>query len=256
MKWTDLVDRFKRASGLTDRQVEALAAAEKRRATRVRRQVALLGFRESGEKLSLLAIEFGASGLRVECAARLQKGEVLKLALEHGKKHVSDIDTDDDAPSVRVVWVRRPGDLPNHQVGLAFVVDTPEQRRAAAHFVLDDCRVGIRDPRESRKLPRVRAEMEALVQTADGATIAAKARDIALGGVLLDVPRSMERGTSFDLKVFLPDAEQALVCRAEVVRCARVGTKTHEVGAAFTSVAENHRERLVACLSEMLRRKA
>lgn len=253
MGWTDLIDRFKRAAGLAGGATEAIAASEKRRAFRVARHVALLGFRANGQKVNLLAIEFGATGLRVESPARLEKDEVLRLVLEQAQAHRGDVDVDDDAPRARVVWARKRKDLPTQHAGLAFVLDTPEQRRAAAHFVLDDCRVGIRNPRESRKVPRVRADMEALLMTSDGSTVKARARDIALGGVLLDSPRDFGNGTVLDVKVFLPGDAPALVCQGQVLRCVRLGPRAYELGLVFTKVADDHQERLVACLSEMLR---
>lgn len=250
MRWVDILERLKRATGLTDRQVAAL---EKRRAFRVTRRMGLLCVRDGGEKVPLLALDFGAQGLRVESPVRLRKDEIVVLyTARKPELHRQDIDVDDDAPRARIVWTRKRKDQPSHEVGMAFLLDSPAERRAAAHFLLDDCRVGIRNPKEHRKSPRVAAEMRGMVMTADCNMWDVTVKDIAVGGVLVVGGRPLERNTSVDVKVFLPDTAHALTCTGTVVRCLRLGTRSFELGIAFTSVGDDHRDRLVTALSRLM----
>lgn len=250
MGWIDLLERLKRAGGLTDRQV---ASIERRRAFRIPRRVGILGIRANGQKIPMLGINFGAKGIRAEAPQRLRRDEILKVVTtSRSEQHRTNIDVEDDAPHVRVVWSRRHKDVATHDVGLVFVLDTPHLRRAAAHFLIEDCRIGIRNPKENRKQPRVPAEMRAFVTTEDCNIFEVIVKDIAAGGALLSSPRTIERGTALDLKIFLPGVAQALVGRGTVVRCQKVG-RGHELGVAFTSVADDHKERLVAHLSRLMR---
>jgi hypothetical protein len=251
MSWVDILERLKRATGLTDRQV---AAMEKRRAFRVVRRVGLLGIRPGGDKVPMMALDFAAQGLRVESPVRLRKEEIVVLyrALQPEDLHRHDIDADDDAPRARVVWVRKRKDSVSFELGMAFLIDSAAQRKAVAHFLLDDCRVGIRNPREMRRTPRVAAELRGLVMTADCNTSDVTVKDLAVGGALVVSPRQIERNSPVDLKIFLPNAPQALQAKGTVVRCLRVGARSFELGVSFTTVADDHRDRLVSCLSRLL----
>lgn len=252
MRWVDLLERLKRATGLTDRQVAAL---EKRRALRVWRRVGLIGVRTGNEKVNMQGLNFGASGMRVETPIRLRKDEVVVLFRARQPEelqHRQDIDVDDDAPRARVVWVRKRKDALSFECGMSFLIDTPSQRKAAAHFLLDDCRVGIRNPKELRKSPRITADMRGLVMTTDCNTSDIMVKDIAVGGLLAIGARSIERNTGVDVKVFLPDSSSAMTCKGTVVRCLKIAPRSFELGIAFTSVGSDHRERLVTCLSKMM----
>lgn len=247
MGWMDFLGRLLRATGLTDRQVASL---EKRSTFRVARRISLLGTRAEGETVPLVATNLGAWGLRVESPVRLRKDEVLTLHRarqpEEGAAQAAS-----SSPIVRVVWSRRRKAGASHETGLVFVTDTETRRRAAASFLVDDCRVGIRDPRENRRAPRVAAEMRGSVMTPDCRIYDVVLRDIAVGGVLASSSRAIERNVEVDLKVALPQVPQPLVCRGTVVRCTRRGSQ-YELGVAFTSISDANREVLVGYLSRQL----
>lgn len=248
MAWMDFLGRLLRATGLTDRQVAAL---EKRRTFRVARRIGLLGVREGGDNVPLVAANFGAWGLRVASPVRLRKDEVLTLHRarqpEEGEALVAVA-----SPTARVVWSRRRKAGASYETGLVFVTDTDAQRRAAAAFLVDDCRVGIRDARENRRAPRVAAEMRGSVMTPDCRIYDVVVRDVAVGGVLATSNRAIERNVEVNLKVALPQVAQPLACRGTVVRCTRRGPQ-YELGIAFTAVSDAHREALVSYLSGQMR---
>ena len=223
---------------------------EKRRAFRVKRRIPLLGKREGGESVTLVAVNFGARGLRVESPVRLRKDEV--LVLHRARQPEEDEATGPSAePVVRVVWCRRRKAGSTHETGLVFVTDTEARRRAAASFLMDDCRVGVRDPRENRRAPRVTTETRGSVMMPDCRTFEVAVRDIAVGGALATSARPVDRNTTVDLKIALPGVAQPLTCRSIVVRCLRRGS-LYELGFAFTSVSSAHRDALVGYLSRLL----
>lgn len=250
MGWTDLIERLKRATGLSDRQI---ASMEKRRAFRVPRRIGVIGVRANGDKIHLLGTNFGAQGVRVESPQRLRRHEILMLipSRQPEDRPAGGSESESSAPHMRVVWTKRRKEEGSYEVGLVFILDTPHLRRAAAHFLLDDCRLGIRDPRENRKVPRVRAEMAGVAMTEDCHSFDVTIKDIAMGGALLVSPRSVPRNTHLDIKVYLPEAPTPLQCHGTVVRTAKVGKHT-ELGVAFTSVAADHKERLVSFLSQLM----
>lgn len=251
MGWLDIIDRLKRATGLSEKQVAAL---EKRGSLRVQRQVSLIGVLDA-EKIALLGLDLSAKGLRAHSPTRLKRGDRLSLIKDYSsdrEKHRHDIDVINDAPTARVVWIRKRRNALNFEVGFAFDIDTPEQRRAVARFVLEDCRLGIRDPREHRKAPRVHSEMRALMLTADGTTHEGLTRDVALGGALVEMKNDLLRNTTVDIKVFLPGDGPALHCKGTVVRSQRLVEKTYELAVAFGELDAAQRERLVTALSKLL----
>lgn len=256
MGWMDIIDRLKQATGLTDRQVAAL---EKRGSLRIQKRVSMIGIRvgdgKVSEKVPMLAVDLAAKGLRVEAPVRLKKDELYTLHKElHSESDArrTNIDVECDAPLARVVWCRKRKDALHHDVGLSFVIDTAEQRRAVAHFLLEDCRLGIRDPREHRKAPRVASETRAYLRTLEGNTVEGSARDIAVGGALVVTTQPLERNTRLEIRIFLPGSAETLHCNGTVVRCIKIDTREWELGISFTAVENDHRNRLVAALSKAL----
>lgn len=256
MGWMDIIDRLKEATGLTDRQV---AAMEKRGSLRIQKRVSMIGIRvgdgEISDKIPMLAVDLAAKGLRVEVPLRLKKDDLYTLHKEihlESEQRRTNIDVECDAPLARVVWCRKRRDVLHHDVGLSFVIDTADQRRAVAHFLLSECRVGISDPREHRKAPRVFSDTKAYLRTADGNTIEASARDIAVGGALILTNQPVERNTRLEIRLFLPGSSETLHCRGVVVRCLKVDVREWELGVAFTDVEKDHRNRLIAALSKAL----
>ncbi|NDD30895.1 MAG: PilZ domain-containing protein [Proteobacteria bacterium] len=255
MGWMEIIERLKQATGLTDKQVAAL---EKRGALRVSKRVSLIGLYER-ERVQMLAVDLSAKGLRVEASARMKKGDrvvIYKDNHHEGDKHRVNIDVLDDAPVATVVWCRRSRSGLHHDVGLEFLIDTAAQKKAVAHFLLGDCKVGLRDPREHRKAPRISSDMKAYVQTPDRTTYDATARDIAVGGALIIVGHPIERNTPVNVQVFLPGSKDALQGSGRVVRCTQVEVRKWELGIAFTQVNPDHRDRLVAALSSVLHTRA
>lgn len=258
MGWMDIIDRLREATGLTDRQV---AAMENRGTHRVRKRVHMIaipvGDGAGSEKVAMLAVDLAAKGLRAEVPVRLKKGDLYTLRTEkyesYGRR--TNIDTGCDAPLARVVWCRKSKGATHHDVGLSFVIDTAEQRRAVAHFLLEECRVGLRDPREHRKAPRVISETKAYLRTAEGDTIEGSARDIAVGGALVLAKQPLERNTRLELRIFLPGSSDTLHCKGTVVRCLKIDAREWELGIAFTDVERDHHSRLVSALSRALSAK-
>jgi hypothetical protein len=252
MGWVEVLERLKQAAGLGG--ARPVAATERRKALRVQRRVGLLGKRADGERLPLMAFNFSAKGVLVQSPQTLKKGELVSLQLNTRQDDNRQImGAIEDSVQARVLWSRKRTNGLSYDIGMAFVIDTPERQKVTAHFLLDNCKVGIRDPREHRKSPRVLAEMRGMMmKTGDNNTIQIAVKDIALGGVLALSPKPMEVGTAVDLKVFLPKDDDALVCQGSVLRCIRLDPSTFELGIALTEVSKDHRERLVSALSKIL----
>lgn len=248
MRWSDILERLWKATGLTDRQ---LAKLEKRKALRVTRRFGLIGIREGGENVPLMALDCAATGMRVECAERLKKGEILTLTLRAPDARRPSINPREVALA-RAVWIRKQKNLLTHEVGLGFVLDTQDQRRGVAYFLLHECKVGIANPRENRQAPRVGANVRAQIKIAGREAMTATVKDIAVGGLLLISPESLERRIKVEVAVFLPGTSSPLECAGDVVRCAKIDHVKHELGIVFTSVPDDHKERLVSYLSKLL----
>lgn len=259
MGWMDIIDRLREATGLTDRQV---AAMEKRGSLRIYKKVSMIGIRVGdgvvSEKVPMLAVDLAAKGMRVEAPVRLKKDDLYTLHKEmhyESDSRRTNIDVECDAPLARVVWCRKNRGVMHHEVGLSFVIDTADQRRAVAHFLLEECRVGIRDPREHRKAPRVATETKAYLRTVEGNTIEGSARDIAVGGALVLTQQPIERNTRLELRIFLPSSSDTLHCKGTVVRCLKIDAREWELGIAFSDVEKDHRGRLITALSRALTTK-
>lgn len=246
MGWSSFLGRLMQATGLTARQV---ASMEKRRVFRVRRHISLQGVRANGEPITLVAVNFGAWGMQVESPLRLRRDEAITL---HRARQPEERDAPrGGAPLGRVVWVRRRKSGGIHDVGLVFVTDTDAQRRDAAAFLVNDCRVGVADPREHRRAPRVPTEMRGSIMTPDCRTSEVVVQDIAVGGALAVSPRSVERNVDIDMKVVVSEGTAPLSFHGTVVRSIRRG-RGYELGVAFTAVSAAHRDALVAYLSRRL----
>lgn len=252
MGWVDVLERLKQAAGLGG--APPVAATERRKALRVQRRVGLLGKRSEGERIPLMAFNFSAKGVQVQSPQALKKGEVLALMLNTKQdEHRQIMGVIEDSVQATVTWCRKRSNGVSYDCGLAFVIDTTERQRVTAHFLLDNCKVGIRDPREHRKSPRVFAEMRGMmVVSGDSETIEIEVKDIAIGGVLALSPKMLPKGTNLELKVFLPNDAKSLNCQGTVLRCIRLDPKTYELGISLTEVSKDHRERLIASLSKIL----
>lgn len=249
MRWTDLLERLKRATGLSDRHVASL---EKRRGFRISQRIVLVGVRSDGENLHLVASNFGVQGLRVECSQRLKKDDRLSLFTQEQPEDARrGAVVRPEPPHARVVWVRKRKDPSVFDLGLAFILDTPTQRKSVAHFLLHDCRLGLRNARENRRMPRIHFKMGGQLTTADCNTSEVVVKDVSVGGALILSPRELARNTTVELTINLPETTPALQCKGTVVRSLKVG-RVFELGVSFTAVASDHQDRLVACLSRLL----
>ncbi len=259
MRWGEIIERLKRASGLSERMVAAL---ERRRAFRVSHRFALLGLCANGKKVPLMAVNVATSGMRVEASERLRRGESIVLRGSRPDQ-VATPGADDPGAPARVVWVRRRRNQEVYELGLQFQLDTPQQAKAVAWFLLDECRAGVLNPRENRRAPRVPAAWRARLTGVDCNSIDVAVRDIAVGGVLVTASKYYPRDSRVDLEVYLPQEwgtsirgwsgkSGPLLCHGTVVRARQVAPHRVELGIAFTSVQADHEERLVACLSYLL----
>lgn len=252
MRWGDFFDRLRRASGLTDRQVASL---EKRKAFRVDRRFGVIGIRHHGENVAFMALDCAPTGLRIESAMRLKVGETLTLTVaEPGSRRPSM--NSEEIPKARVVWVRKQKNLMTYEAGLAFLIDTPVQRRGVAYFLLEECKVGIHNPRENRKAPRVETDMHAIVRGKGFEEQSCKVRDISASGIMLISMKPLERSQTVNVSVHLPGEKKMLECEGDIVRCIKSGKDAFELGVSFTSVADDHKERLIAYLSRLLQDEA
>lgn len=249
MRWTDLLDMLRRASGLSDREIAKL---EKRKALRVERRFALVAQREDGESVAMMALDCAATGLKVEVGKRLKKDEIVKLAVKDFEKRRESIN-DAEAPRAKVVWVRKSRELMTYELGLAFILDSAEQRRGVAYFLLNECKVGISNPKENRRAPRISTGLNVQVRLQNGALITATVKDIAVGGVLMVTKGAIERKTAVEVRLFLADdPTKPMECQGTVVRCL-VSSRDHfEIGVAFTGLTDEQKNRLVNALSKML----
>jgi hypothetical protein len=245
MQWGKIVEQFMSAAGLNERQ---MAGIEKRRSLRIDSGFGIVGHRSDGENIPFMVRNCGLSGLRVESPHRLRKGEVLILSLP-GRLDDRESPT---APRARVVWSRKQRNLLGHDVGLTFVIENPDHSRRVAHFLIDDCRIGIGNPTEKRRAPRVPTEVAVVFTTREGEMVDALARDLAVGGVLALTDRPIERHLDVAVRVTLPDGSGDLAFSGRVVRCVERRRHEWEVGVVFTRVPDGHKERLVTCLSRLL----
>ncbi|NDD29845.1 MAG: PilZ domain-containing protein [Proteobacteria bacterium] len=249
----DWVNRLRSAAGITDRQ---LASLERRRALRVRRKVPVIAVRSNNHQVPVVAVEFGTQGLRLETAIRLKRGE--RVALYCARKPMETFrgrafGTDLSAPLASVRWTRYVRDRLSWEMGASFVVETDLQAAAVARFLLEECEVGIVEGREYRRAPRLTANMRGLLRLPTKETVEVSVRDLAVGGALLLVAQEVPRHTMVRAEVVLSDDAEPLVCRGMVVRCLPRGRDRYELGVAFTGVADDHKQRLVAHLSQLLR---
>lgn len=253
MGWMDVINRIKDAVGLTDKQVAAL---ERRQVLRVHKKVSMVGVRCTNEQVPLIAVDFGPRGVRVESARPIEMADKMMIYSAHRCNEAFrniEYGEDPNAPMAVVVWTKKtPKEGMGHAAGLAFVMETEAQHEAVAHFLLDDCEVGIAEGREHRMAPRISAELPATLTTAEKQVLQGTVRDIAVGGALVWVASAVPRRTIVEVKVTLPGAATPLVCRGLVVRCVDRGDDGFELGLAFTVVPADHKERLVAVLSKNL----
>lgn len=252
MGWMDVIRRLQDAVGLTDRQVVAL---ERRRLLRVPKRVAIVGIRKTDEQVHMVALDAGPNGLRVELGKRLQKGETLMLySARQARQSFRNVGFGSDAAAVygKIVWVKGHKDKIGHSAGIAFVLESGEDRAAVARFLLDDCDVGLVEGREHRMAPRVTSELSGFLKMPWNESIEGTVRDIAVGGALFIVSQPIPRHTIAEVHVDLPGMTTPLVCRGLVVRCIPRGTDVCELGIAFTVVAPDHKERLITTLARML----
>jgi hypothetical protein len=235
-----------------------VATVERRRAWRVIRRVGLVGFRDNGDKLDLMGIDFSPGGMRIESPKKLKKGEMLRLTvakLRSGDDRRVSLEAAEDVLLAQVVWCAPRRDL-TLECGLQFMVDDVKQRPIIARFLLDDCKVGISNPKEKRKVPRMPTEMKGLVALSDGSTVDVRVLDLGLGGALINAPRDIAKNTILDLKIFLGGDGSTLQCKGAVVRSMAAGAtskvRTYDMGIYFTDVPADHKERLVGFLSKKL----
>lgn len=251
MGWMDVIRRLQDAVGLTDRQIMAL---ERRRLLRVRKRVSIVGIRKSDEQVHMVTLDVGPTGLQVEVGTRLQKGETVAL---YGAREVRQSFRnvgfgDPTAAYAKAVWVKGHKDKIGHTAGLAFVLESDEERSAVARFLLEDCDVSLAEGREHRLAPRVVSALSGFLKTPGNEKPEGTVRDIAVGGALFIVSQPVPRHTITEVHIDLPGTSTPLVCRGLVVRCLPKGPDVCELGIAFTRVAPDHKERLVTTLARML----
>lgn len=252
MNWLTILERLKQAGNKVDGQ---LAALERRSSWRVSRRVGLWGFRQDGEKLHLMAVNFGPGGLRLESPRRFRIGEDLALRVPPKDDQKRGLNDDSQDVRVKVVWCKKRKDYPTFDVGVQFTGNESDNARIAAKFLLDDCGVTIRNPKEKRRAPRAMVErMTGVFATKDGTMTNVQVLDLAVGGALINTPRNLEPGTDINLKIILGKDIQSLDCKAQVVR-SRPGTepRTFSLGLMFTEVQPDHKERLIKFLSRQLK---
>jgi hypothetical protein len=247
MAWGKFIEQLKDMAGLSGRKV---AAVQDRKAVRVKHQFALIGLRANGETVSLRAIDCAATGLRVESPQALKKGEVLRLTLPAGAARPPM--NENEVPRATIAWARKKRMLPTYILGLAFILDTPEQKKGVAHFLLDECKVIIGDPREHRRTPRTALRSRALLRTFGGEPVSVDVRDISTGGMLVLADRAFNIRSKLEVTVFLDGVAKPVEFRGEVLRCAQVLPGTVEVGVSISSIEEEHSARLVRYLSQVL----
>jgi hypothetical protein len=232
-----------------------MAAYERRSTWRVTRRVGLWGFRQDAEKIHLMGINFGPGGLRVESPRRFRLQEDLMLRVPpKGEDKSKGLDDSNDV-RVKVVWVKKRKDYPTFDVGLQFTGNETDNARLAARFLLDDCGVTIRNPKEKRKAPRALVDkMSAIFSTRDGSMVNAGVIDLSVGGALLQSPRNVPAGEAVSVKIILAKDIPSLDCKATVIR-SRPGTepRTFALGIQFSQVPEDHKDRLVKFLSRQLK---
>src|ERR1700722_15480256 len=129
MNWLTILERLKQAGNKVDGQV---AAFERRSTWRVSRRVGLWGFRNDGEKLHLMAVNFGPGGLRLESPRRFKV--TAELALRGPPKGDKGGGLNDDSNDVRVkvVWCKKRKDYPTFDVGVQFTGNDGDNARVAA----------------------------------------------------------------------------------------------------------------------------
>lgn len=255
MGWLDVIERFRRTPSHVPSDKE-VAAHEKRKAWRISRQVSMLGFRADGAKMEVLGTNFSPGGMRIETAQRLKKDEEIRLRVVRPRENQPrSLEDEDDQVRVSVRWCRGHRSLPNFESGVMFVGTDAATHRKIARFLLEDCKLGMYNPREKRKTPRTPVEhLKAVFSTSDGTMTDALVLDLAVGGVLLLSSRPLEGQESLVLKIFLSPDRPALDCKGTVVRVTRgPRPQTFEMGVMFTEVARDHTERLVSVLASRLR---
>ncbi|MHB2021065.1 MAG: PilZ domain-containing protein [Candidatus Xenobia bacterium] len=252
MNWSEILDRLKILGGLSEEQ---LAAMERRGAWRVQRRVGMLGIRGGGEKVHLLAINFGPGGLRAESPIRLKLQEPLTVRVNRPGKGEKAMHLDDarDQVTVKVVWCQKA--QANYHVGLAFCGGQSENEQAAARFLLEDCGVTIKSPKEKRRAPRTNpGGLSGFYASRDGRMHQVTVLDLAIGGALLESQHPAESGSTVNVKIFLSRDQPALDCKATVVRVRAGNTpRTHAIGVSFTEVQKDHKDRLIKYLSRQLK---
>lgn len=250
MRWFGVIDLLRRVSR---RSSCHMADHEKRKALRVARSFALVAQRQDGETVPMTVVDCACKGLRVECARRLQRGEMVKLALKDFDERWERTNFD-EVPRATVVWERRHRELLTYQIGLAFLLDTPAQRRGIANFLLNECKVGITNPREQRHAPRISTAMNVQVRRENGFLFNATVKNIAVGGALLATIRPLAENERIEISVFLnEDSSTPLQCAGNVRRCQPGTRNSYEVGVAFTTLSKRNLGRLAGAISRLLR---
>jgi len=244
LRWGELIERLKKASGMSNHKV---ASEERRKAVRVAKRFDLVGVRESGQHVNLALVDCGVTGLKVLTSTLLKKGEFLVIVPENKPESSEEL-----PPRARVMWTRQPKEtFKKKEVGLAFVLDTPGQRRCVSHFLLTQMKVGICSPQEHRGTPRVGGKMRCKVTTHDGPLVGV-VKDIAPGGVLVTLATNIARKAEVKISVDLPTGNQPLESNGLVVRSIKTPQNEYDVAIAFTSIADAHRELLIDCLSTVM----
>lgn len=248
MSWGNLVGKLRDVlvpKGKSD-------ALEKRKTWREKGKVEVLGFRADGEELDLVVIEFSAGGIRLQSPFPLKKGEELTLRLSRGKHQAFSLDEKQQQdPRVRVMWSQRRGVGSTYHCGAMFVMDDPAQRKAVARFLIEDCKVTIRNPEEKRKTTRVSLHAKAVFSSPDGSMTAAEVLNISLGGASLKANRSLQVSTRVHLKVKLSD-KRDFECNGVIVRCQEVGQhRIYKLAVKFEEPPEEQQKILLAGLAEL-----
>lgn len=224
---------------------------EQRGTWRVQRRLALPALRADGSELRLLAVNFGTGGIRVEPAIRLERGEVLEILAPY-PGHT------DARFSVEVVWCRARSSDQRLEAGLKFKPSQGKAARAAARFLLEECKVSVHAAQEHRRAPRLSTyRLKVTCALADRTPLSGNIADLATGGVLCVLGEKLARGTRAALRLDLQDGKAALECQGEVVRCKSAGLGDRfEIAFAFVQPTPEHREHLVSYLEGLMSRIA
>lgn len=237
MKWLRALQQaFRPASDSSS------AYTEKRDTWRVFHEVRLEGVRASGERVELISTNFGPGGMGVESTKPVKKNDTLKLVLELPGVQAE--------ASARAVWVNRTSSGGAYEVGLKFASGS----REFVQTLLDDCRLSIQNPKERRRLPRVRVDsMGAEVGLPTGQVIRARVQDLSVGGALLLSTVNLEKGTRFTVRVNLGEQVEALIFQARVVRIGPPGElRTIPLSVQFLEISDSQRNVLASYVGRLL----